>query len=96
MAEVPSSSWYNLRLARYDSPNITPDFFRNYTEYPDYIAVNKYEGDYCNSVMRPNAYNVSLSKPPTPPIGRLEDGVWYWQVASNLDQQATPTFGDSL
>ena len=90
--EVPSSSWYNLRLARYDSPNITPDFFRNYTEYPDYIAVNKYEGDYCNSVMRPNAYNVSLSKPPTPPIGRLEDGVWYWQVASNLDPTSYSDF----
>jgi len=77
--EVPSSTSYNIRLSRGDTN------FLDYTLYPDKIAVNNYQGDYCTSTTILNEYNVSTSKPPTPAIGRLEDGVWFWKVASNLD-----------
>ena len=71
---VPTATSYNIRLSRGDN------VFINYTLYPDKIAVNGFTGG--------TSYDVSVSTPPTPPIGILEDGVWYWAVSSNLDSQA--------
>ncbi|MCC7573776.1 MAG: carboxypeptidase-like regulatory domain-containing protein, partial [Candidatus Methanofastidiosum sp.] len=71
---VPTAISYNIRLSRGDN------IFLNYTLYPDKIAVNGFTGG--------TSYDVSVSTPPTPPIGILEDGVWYWAVSSNLDSQA--------
>jgi len=71
---VPSAISYNIRLSRGDN------VFLNYTLYPDKIAVNGFTGG--------TSYDVSVSTPPTPPIGILEDGVWYWAVSSSLDSQA--------
>lgn len=81
---VSSATFYNIRLSRTDSPDSTPIFY-DYTAYPDKIAVNNYTGDYNSDTVRKTEYNVSTSKPPTPPIGRLEDGIWFWKVASSLD-----------
>jgi len=81
---VSSATFYNIRLSRTDSPDSTPIFY-DYTAYPDKIAVNNYTGDYNSDTTRKTEYNVSTSKPPTPPIGRLEDGIWFWKVASSLD-----------
>jgi len=71
---VPGAAAYNIRLSRGDN------VFINYTSYPDKIAVNGFTGG--------TTYDVSLSEPPSPPIGILEDGVWYWAVSSSLDSQA--------
>ncbi|KYC53458.1 MAG: PEGA domain protein [Candidatus Methanofastidiosum methylothiophilum] len=74
--KVPSGTFYNIRLSRGDTN------FLDYTLYPDKIAVNGF-----TNASLPNIYeyNVSFNTPPTPPIGRLEDGIWYWKVASSLD-----------
>ena len=80
--KVPSATSYNIRLSRGDN------VFINYTLYPDKIAVNGFTNDWCASTTSIMDYNVSVSTPPTPAIGRLEDGVWYWAVSSNLDSQA--------
>ncbi len=80
--EVPSANFYNIRLSRGNTE------FLDYTLYPDKIAVNNYIGKYSPSITKKNEYNVSTSVPPTPAIGRLEDGVWYWKVASSLDTTA--------
>jgi len=78
---VSAADSYNLRLSRGDTN------FLDYTLYPDKIAVNNFlktsdASIFVDGIMD---YNTSYSQPPTPAIGRLEDGVWYWKVASNLD-----------
>ena len=80
--KVPLATSYNIRLSRGDN------VFINYTLYPDKIAVNGFSNDWNTSNGNIMDYNVSVSTPPTPAIGRLEDGVWYWAVSSNLDSQA--------
>ena len=80
--KVPSATFYNIRLSRGDTN------FLDYTLYPDKIAVNNFTNDWCASTLNIIEYNVSVSTPPTPAIGRLEDGVWYWKVASSLDTNA--------
>ncbi|NPV51076.1 MAG: hypothetical protein HPY60_07785 [Candidatus Methanofastidiosum sp.] len=80
--KVPSATSYNIRLSRGDN------VFINYTLYPDKIAVNGFSNDWDPLTTSIMDYNVSVSTPPTPAIGRLEDGVWYWAVSSNLDSQA--------
>jgi len=87
--DVCSSVWYNIRLSRDNTD------FLDYTLYPDKIAVNQFQksGDAVslNSITEGTTtvwiidYNISTSTPPNPAIGHLEDGVWYWKVASNLD-----------
>lgn len=72
---------YNIRLSRGDN------VFLNYTSYPDKIAVNSYTNVTPGDPNTIHKYNVSVSTPPTPPIGQLEDGVWYWAVSSNIDSQ---------
>jgi len=78
---VSSADSYNIRLSRGDTN------FLDYTLYPDKIAVNRFleANDASADIPFITDYNVSISEPPTPAIGRLEDGVWYWKVASNLD-----------
>jgi len=90
--DVCSSTWYNIRLSRGSTD------FLDYTLYPDKIAVNTFLK--ANDAIAGNFitegstnvwlidYNVSTSTPPNPAIGHLEDGVWYWKVASNLDSTA--------
>ena len=87
--DVCSSVWYNIRLSRSNTD------FLDYTLYPDKIAVNQFQkandANKTNYIMEGSTkvwlidYNVSTSTPPNPAIGHLEDGVWYWKVASNLD-----------
>jgi hypothetical protein len=92
--DVCSSVWYNIRLSRGNTD------FLDYTLYPDKIAVNSFQksgvapaGDAVigNFITEGSTnvwiidYNISTSTPPNPAIGHLEDGVWYWKVASNLD-----------
>lgn len=87
--DVCSSVWYNIRLSRDNTD------FLDYTLYPDKIAVNQFQksndANKTNFIMEGSTkvwiidYNVSTSTPPNPAIGHLEDGVWYWKVASNLD-----------
>jgi len=78
---VSEADFYNIRLSRVDTN------FLDYTLYPDKIAVNSFDDNALLSPTPPNlvGYNTSYSTPPTPAIGRLEDGVWFWKVASNLD-----------
>ncbi len=82
--EVPSAVSYNLRLSRGDTD------FLNYTLYPNDIAVNIFLAtDDADSLTTDIIdYEITNSEPPTPAIGTLEDGVWYWKVASNLDVTA--------
>ena len=80
--KVTSATFYNIRLSRGNTD------FLEYTLYPDKIAVNNYTDDYDLGTPDIIDYNVSVSTPPTPAIGRLEDGVWYWKVASSLDTNA--------
>lgn len=87
--DVCSSVWYNIRLSRAD------ENFLDYTLYPNDIAVNTFQksndANNTNFITEGSTnvwiidYNVSTSTPPNPAIGHLEDGVWYWKVASNLD-----------
>jgi len=76
--KVPTATFYNIRLSRGSN-----SAFLDYTLYPDRIAVNNFL--WADADPSPAAYDVSTSTPPTPAIGRLEDGVWYWKVASSLD-----------
>ena len=82
--KVPSALFYNIRLSRGDTN------FLDYTLYPDKIAVNNFSNSSDWDTTNGNImdYNVSVSTPPTPAIGRLEDGVWFWKVASSLDTNA--------
>lgn len=87
--DVCSSVWYNIRLSRDNTD------FLDYTLYPDKIAVNQFQksddalplNDITEgtTIVHIIDYNISTSTPPNPAIGHLEDGVWYWKVASNLD-----------
>jgi len=87
--DVCSSVWYNIRLSRENTD------FLDYTLYPDKIAVNQFQksddavplNDITEGTTTVHIidYNISTSTPPNPAIGHLEDGVWYWKVASNLD-----------
>lgn len=82
--EVPTAVSYNLRLSRGDTD------FLNYTLYPNDIAVNIFlAADDADPLTTDIIdYEITTSEPPTPAIGTLEDGVWYWKVASNLDVTA--------
>jgi len=80
--KVPSATSYDLRLSR-ENPE-----FLDYTSYPNKIAVNNYTSDYNPLTFEIIEYNVSVSTPPIPVIGTLEDGLWYWKVSSNLDSSS--------
>ncbi|KYC45958.1 MAG: PEGA domain protein [Candidatus Methanofastidiosum methylothiophilum] len=81
---VPSAVSYNIRLSRGDTN------FLDYTLYPDDIAVNIFlaTDDAVPATVNIIDYAITTSTPPNPAIGNLEDGVWYWKVASNLDVTA--------